>query len=99
MSLPDLVVDEGRLREICVRYGVSRLEVFGSVSRGDATDSSDIDLLYELAAGVRLGWDVEDLVEDLSALLGRRVDLVSRNALHVRLRDDVLGEAHLLYAA
>lgn len=99
VSAPDLAVDAEQLRDVCTRYGVSRLEVFGSVTRGDASPDSDIDILYELAPGARLGWDIEKLAEELSALLGRQVDLVSRSALHERLRDDVLSEARLLYAA
>jgi predicted nucleotidyltransferase len=99
MAPRELVVDRERLREVCARYGVARLEVFGSVSRGDASSASDIDLLYELAPGARLGWDIEDLAVELAALLGRRVDLVSRNAVHERLRDEVLAEARPLYAA
>lgn len=84
---------------MCSHYGVARLEVFGSVSRGDAEPDSDVDILYELEPGARLGWEIEGLADDLSELLGRRVDLVSRNALHERLRDGVLAEALLLYAA
>jgi predicted nucleotidyltransferase len=87
------------LREVCSRYGVSRLEVFGSVSRGEATPGSDVDVLYELLPEARLGWDIEELADQLAALLGRPVDLVSRNSLHVRLGEQVLGEARLLYAA
>lgn len=99
MSLPELVVDQDRLRDICARYGVARLEVFGSVSRGDDLPDSDIDLLYDLAPGATLGWKIEDLAAELSRILGRPVDLVSRNALNERLRDDVLADARLLYAA
>lgn len=99
VSVPGIAVDVEKLREVCGRYGVERLEVFGSVSRGDATPDSDVDVLYQLEAGARLGWDIEKLADELSALLGRRVDLVSRNALHERLRDEVLAEALLLYAA
>ena len=99
MTVPGLAVDAERLREVCIRYGVARLDVFGSVSRGDAEPGSDVDVLYELASGARLGWDIEKLADDLSKVLGRRVDLVSRSALHERLRDDVLAEALLLYAA
>lgn len=99
VSVPGLVVDAERLREVCSRYGVSRLEVFGSVSRGEASADSDVDILYELAPEARLGWDIEKLAGELSELLGRRVDLVSRGALHERLRDEVLTEARVLYAA
>jgi uncharacterized protein len=99
VAVPELAVDADQLAEVCRRYGVSRLDVFGSVSRGEAGPDSDIDVLYELAAGSRLGWNIEDLADELSRLLGRRVDLVSSNALHDRLRDKVLAEARLLYAA
>ena len=92
-------VDAERLREVCESYGVSRLAVFGSVTRGESAADSDIDLLYDLAPNARLGWEIEALAEALTSLLGRRVDLVSRAALHARLRDSVLAEAQLLYAA
>jgi predicted nucleotidyltransferase len=88
-----------RLAEICARYGVARLEVFGSVRRGDARPDSDIDVLYELAPGARLGWKIDDLNDELTGVLGRPVDLISRNALHDRLRGSVLREARVLYAA
>lgn len=91
--------DAERLGEICRRYGVARLEVFGSVSREEAAPDSDIDVLYDLAPGARLGWEIETLADELSEVLGRPVDLVSRRALHERLRDAVLAEARVLYAA
>jgi predicted nucleotidyltransferase len=99
VSTAGLDVDIQRIGAICVRYGVARLEVFGSASRGDARPDSDVDLLYDLAPGARLGWEIEDLTDELSAVIGRSVDLVSRTALHERLRDKVLAETQLLYAA
>ena len=99
MSFAAPEADLDRIAEICRRYGVARLEVFGSVGRGQERSDSDIDILYDLAPGARLGWDVETLADELSAVLGRPVDLVSRRALHARLRDAVLAEARLLYAA
>ena len=94
-----LDVDIEQIGEVCRRYGVARLWVFGSVSRGDSGPGSDVDVLYELAPGARLGWDIEKLADELSLVLGRPVDLVSRRALHERLRDSVLAEAQELYAA
>ena len=99
MDVAGVAVDEEALAGVCRRYGVTRLEVFGSVGRNDPRPDSDIDVLYELAPEARLGWRIEDLADELSAILGRRVDLVSRNALHERLREKVLSEARLLYAA
>ena len=91
--------DPERLRAVCARYGVARLDVFGSAARGTATAGSDIDLLYTLQPGKRLGWAIEDLEAELSGLFGRPVDLVSRRALNAWLRDDVLRDAEPLYAA
>ena len=92
-------VDEGRLAAVCKRYGVARLLVFGSVARGTAAPDSDVDVLYELLPGRRLGWEIEQLADELSGILGRPVDLVSVRALHRRLRGAVLAEAQPLYAA
>jgi predicted nucleotidyltransferase len=99
MIADDLGVDLAELQEICARYGIARLEVFGSVARGDAGPRSDIDLLYELQPGARLGWEIEGLSDELAALLGRPVDLISKRGLHRELRTPALREARLLYAA
>ncbi len=92
-------VDVGWSADICARYGGARLEVFGSFARAEADDDSDIDLLYELAPDARLGWEIDDLAAELEAALGRPVDLVAKRWLHPRLRDRVLTQAKLLYAA
>lgn len=96
---PDLVVDQERVAEICARYGVVELSVFGSVARGEARDDSDLDLLYVLGPGQPLGFAINQLEDELSALFGRRVDLVSKKALHRTIRDEVLAEARKLHAA
>lgn len=88
-----------RLREICTRYGVATLEIFGSAARGDATKSSDVDLLYTLQPGARLGWEIDDLADELTSVLGRPVDLIARRALHPEIRTRALAEALVLYAA
>jgi predicted nucleotidyltransferase len=94
-----LEIDAECLREVCERYGVVRLEVFGSLSRGTGRSDSDIDLLYTLAPGARLGWAIEDLSDELASVLGQPVDLVSRRALNRRIREQVLAEAQPFYDA
>ena len=73
--------------------------MFGSVARGDATTESNVDLLYVLRPGARLGFRINELEDELAALFGRPVDLVSKRALHRLIRDDVLSEARTLDAA
>lgn len=94
-----LDVDRVRLDALCRRFGIARLDVFGSVARGEDGPGSDVDLLYELAQGRSLGWEIEDLSQDLADLLGRPVDLVSRKALHPLIRDQVLADTELFYVA
>ncbi|WP_202616271.1 nucleotidyltransferase family protein [Actinomyces sp. 432] len=84
---------------MCQRFGIATLDVFGSVARGQASSSSDIDLLYQLQPGRSLGWEIEDLSDELAALFGRPVDLVSRRSLHPLIREQVLNDAETLYAA
>src|SRR5205807_5972467 len=93
VTVSGLAVDEEQLRALCSRYGVARLEVFGSTASGGAQPDSDVDILYVLQPGARLGWRIEDLADELSAILGRPVDLVSLSSLNERLRDNVLAEA------
>lgn len=97
--MEDLRIDASRLAELCWRYGIARLEVFGSVARGEQRPDSDVDLLYTLEGGRALGWEVEDLVESLTEVFHRPVDLVSRRSLHPMIRDRVMAEAETLYAA
>ena len=92
-------VDRARLAEICRRFGVVELAVLGSVARGDASASSDVDLLYVVGDDTTLGFAINRLEDELTALFGRPVDLVSRKALHRLLRERVEQEAQTLYAA
>ena len=99
LIIPGVEVDEGRLAGICDRYGIAGLQIFGSQARGTAAPDSDIDVLYTLRPGRRLGWEIEQLADELSELLGHRVDLVSRRSLHPLLQPSVLAGARPVYAA
>jgi predicted nucleotidyltransferase len=99
LIIPGVEVDERRLADICDQYGIAELQVFGSQARGTAGPGSDIDVLYTLRPGRRLGWEIEQLADELTALFGRRVDLVSLRFLHPLLQSSVLAEARPVYAA
>lgn len=92
-------VDSAALEAVCERFGVAELSVFGSAASGRLSPDSDIDVLYVLREGVHLGWAINDLSDELEQVLGRPVDLVAKRALHNRLRDAVLSEAKVVYAA
>jgi uncharacterized protein len=91
-------VDPERLREVCERYGVASLDVFGSVARGEDRGDSDVDLLYVVKPDARLGFRIFDLEDEFAALFGRPVDLVARKSINKYLREQVLAEAQPLYA-
>jgi predicted nucleotidyltransferase len=93
-------VDESKLAEICRRYRVQELSVFGSAARGTMRPDSDIDLLVEFLPEAAPGLlDHAGLMLDLSELLDRKVDLVSKDGLKPLIRDCVIGDARRLYAA
>ncbi len=83
--------DRARVEAVLARYGASNPRLFGSVPRGDAAEGSDVDLLVDLdpsAGNVLLR--VAGIGEELSALLGVQVDVVT----DVLLREQVAATAH-----
>ena len=88
--------------DICRRYGVLRLELFGSAT-GDAFDPqrSDLDFLVEFDAdSSRLFDRYFGLKESLEALYGRRVDLVTAGSLGNRYFIEAINKSRqLVYAA
>ena len=100
IHLGDVEVDEAKLASLCQRYQVRELSLFGSAARGEMRPDSDIDLLVEFLPDAQVDLvDYAALMLDLSRLLGRKVDLVSKNGPKPLIRNSVLEEARLVYAA
>jgi len=74
------------------RHGARNVRVFGSVARGEAHSSSDVDLLVQLEPGRTL-FDVGALAYALEELLGCPVDIVTDGGLQGRFREYVLRDA------
>jgi len=72
--------------------GARDLRVFGSVARGEVTESSDLDLLVAREPGRSL-LDHSGLVQDLQELLGMKVHVGTEKSLHWFVRDRILSEA------
>ena len=70
-----------RLPELCRRHGISRLEVFGSVARGDALSGSDVDLLVTFRPEIHPGLDFFSIQDELELLLNCEVDLLTRRSV------------------
>jgi len=81
-----------RIIELAESRGAQRVQVFGSMAKDSATSTSDVDFLVEMRSG-STAFALGGLLMDLQDLLGRRVDLVTPNALHPAIRDKVLREA------
>ena len=101
----DIWTEHGEgLVAFCTRWGISEFAVFGSVLRDDFRPESDIDVLVRFSK--RHPWSVLDhlaMEAELSALIGRRVEITSRQALEeshnwIRRRE-IFGTARTLYAA
>ena len=73
-------------------FGVRRMGLFGSFARGEASLDSDIDVLVDFEEGRKTFDNFINVVSLLEDLLGRRVDLVTREALSPYIAPDVLSE-------
>ena len=100
MTLPSgLQLPDDQIAQICRRYKIREMSIFGSNARGDAGPDSDVDVLVELQPDARLGWEFFGIAEDMEQLLGRRIDLGTKNSLKSHARPSALAEAVVVYAA
>ncbi len=100
LQFGDTQVDSISLAELCCRYGVKELSLFGSAVRGEMRPGSDIDIMVEFEPGVRVGLiKFESFADELERLAGRRVDSVTKRGLKPWIRPEVLKDARVVYAA
>jgi uncharacterized protein len=99
----DLPLDE--IRVLCADLEVAELAIFGSAERGELRNESDVDFLVRFKPGAEQPWmaHFQALEEKLERLIGRRIDLVDREAVErsrnwIR-RKSILESARVLYAA
>ena len=93
-------VPEAAFDDLCRRYQVKEMSVFGSAARGELRADSDVDFLVEFADDATIDiFDFGHLESELSVLVNRRVDLVSRRGMNPRIAPHILRDVRLLYAA
>ncbi len=95
-----IYIPEDKIAEFCRRNGIQSLSLFGSVLRDDFTPESDIDILVEFKPGRTPGLAFfGSMPDDLSEILGRRVDLNTAHFLSPYFRQEVLEDAEVIYVA
>jgi predicted nucleotidyltransferase len=87
-----------RLTEFCSKHHIRRLSLFGSILTEDFHPDSDIDVLVEFQPGHVPGFGIIDMENELSQLVGRKVDLRTPGDLSRYFRDRVVREARVEYA-
>ena len=99
-----IAIDRERIADFCRRWKIVEFSLFGSVLRDDFRPDSDIDVLVSFAPDA--DWSLFDhvaMADELKAMLGRKVDLVTRRAIErsenwIR-RKGILGSAEPVYVA
>jgi len=89
------------IEAFCRKWDVDELSLFGSVLREDFSPQSDVDVLVAFAPGARRSlFDLVEMKDELEALFGREVDLVSQGGLRNPFRrQEILTTRQVLYAA
>jgi uncharacterized protein len=99
MTLHGIEIPGERIEAFCQANGIRRLAFFGSILHDDFRPESDVDVLVEFQPGVRVGLAFIRMQDELSAILGHKVDLNTPASLSKYFRDEVLREAETLYVA
>ena len=92
-----IAIPSDQLSEFCRRHHIRKLSLFGAVLRDDFQPDSDVDILVEFEPGHVPGLAFFGMEDELSQLLGRRVDLNTPKFLTRYFRDRVLRQAVVHY--
>ncbi len=91
-------IEINKLIEVCRANGTRRVSLFGSFARGEAGPNSDVDLIVEFSHPTGFLALVR-LERELSEVLGRKVDLLTEQAISPHLREQIFNEQQVLYEA
>lgn len=97
MPDPRITLPREEIALFCQQNGIHRLALFGSVLRDDFGPESDVDVLVEFEQGYRVGFGFVRLQDELSRIIGRPVDLNTREDLSRYFREEVARDAVPVY--
>ncbi len=91
-------IPEDKLRKICQKHHIIKISLFGSALHGDLKPESDIDLLVKFKKGTTPGFITLCGIEnELTALIGRKVDLRTIDDLSRYFKDEVINNSEVQY--
>lgn len=94
-----LKASDAELADFCCRNAIRKLSFFGSILCDDFGPDSDVDVLVEFEPGARVSLlDMSRMQRELSALLGRKADLLTTAEVHPHIRRRILASAEVQYA-
>lgn len=96
MKLHDIDIDETALESLCRSHGVSRLWLYGSITRNDFRPDSDVDVLLDLPEPIGL-FRLGGLQQELSRLFGREAHLTTLGSVPPEEKRTLLERAQLKY--
>jgi predicted nucleotidyltransferase len=93
-----------RIKDFCLKWGIIRFEVFGSILRSDFSPQSDIDVLVSFDNHIHHSlFDLVDMKEELESVLDRKVDILTRKSVEMSRnyirREDILKSAKAVWHA
>lgn len=92
------IFDSQKLADICQKYQVDFLGVFGSVSRGDNNPQSDIDLLVKFSPNEKGGlFELSRMRDELEGLIDKKIDLLTEGFLSRYFKQEVLAQTKPIY--
>src|SRR5207249_2629669 len=99
MKTIPIPINQERIADFCRFHHIARLSLFGSLLRDDFGPESDVDVLVEFEPGKTPGWEFFSMQDELSEIVGRKVDLNTPGFLSRYFRDEVLAGALLIYGS
>ena len=90
-------IDSDAIAQLCQKYYIRKLSLFGSVLRSDFCSTSDVDMLVEFEPNRTPGFGFIDVQEQLSEIIGCEVDLNTPKSLSRYFREQVLASARAIY--
>lgn len=102
--MPQIPIDREKVAAFCQKWKIAEFSLFGSVLTDEFRPDSDVDVMVEFAEGTwRTLADLDQMEDELSAIIGRRVDLSTKLSVELMRnrtrRNSILQGTQVFYAA